>query len=221
MPFTTNLLQTINRVLIIFLFSGLYLIAGFSLIALSPISLEDYSAYRQSQNNLAEEQTNQQEGDVAGVVDNSLYSNFQIDNLLQERQVKYNFKQIGEEFELSANFSFDQQLEEDRQIDLLKLSNNSGGDKSFQLILDYQGEDTTIAKLYAGGELEELSNYEQKYKLTVPAFQSVELVLIRDVASTYNTYELRKAFSFTLTAEELEQELLIEDSSGELVEVLP
>lgn len=199
----------------------MWLIAGLSLIALSPVSLEDYSQYKQEQGSDYAQQSSGDSERVAGVFDESDKQAFQIDNLLANKKVSYEFSQLGDEVKLTANFAFDSEAAQKPETQLLKFTNNTSADKLFNLSFDYTGEGQVVANLYGGSNLQEVGSNSGSYTLVVPGLQSVELKLVRDTDSSFESYELKKPFSLRLQTALLEQELVTEDSSGNLIEVLP
>lgn len=192
MKLLTKPLLLFENFIVFSIFLGLLAIATLSLVSLSPISLEDYSTY------LATNQQIQQPGTVAGVFDDPSNYGVRIENLLEGQDgYTYDLVELDKRHDLNLSASFNSSAP--TEVDLLAITNKSERQVAYQIDFKFTGPAKTKNALVAGPYLTALEAAPQTYQLSLPAGERVVLRLVRDVNNSYDWYELRKEYQLQLT----------------------
>lgn len=120
---STNALRYLHSYVALLLFVGMLAVAGLSLFALSPISVEDYQIYKSAK---------QPGAQVAGVVTGLERSPVTYVNLLERRALTYSLTGDYKNLNLAVS---DIAKDRNSPLDLLQLRNETGSERVYRLVL--------------------------------------------------------------------------------------
>lgn len=215
-----NFFNLLNNFVAFTLFAGLFLVATFSLISLSPISFEDYSAYKEGMSNYYAQQDSQgNEGQVAGVSDPQKFYEIEYVNLLETKQQQYKFGSNNDRSSAQLYLNLDPATLEGKdydQLDLLEIKNNSSRSKKVRIIFQLPEDLRTNYSLISQNQNLVVSNGGD-YTLEVTAYSSGYLTLLRTGTSEI----LEQSVSLTIQLSEDKSVTQVENTDGVFLERLP
>ncbi|MFW5702586.1 MAG: hypothetical protein ACOCXP_01320 [Candidatus Dojkabacteria bacterium] len=189
---TASIVKTSSNVFSFSLFFGMALVAFLTLIALSPVSYERYSAYLDQQNN-----SRNNSGQVAGVGSEDLET-IEVFNLLNRSEIPFQFNQTEESSLLSARFNEGTLKHKYEWNQLLKVRNNGFSTQTIYVRFDSRVEAAGIVyDLHSPeGNLERWGS--ETYILSVSAGNTANLVMLREAENTLNPEPLFEPFTVTI-----------------------
>jgi hypothetical protein len=211
MKTATKISVFLNNFFSLAIFLGLFLIASFSLVSLSPIAFEDYSAYqsyfdKESKGNIPQ---------VAGANDVNDKKTFE--NLLVGHGAYYSFSSAENDARL---YVLNQgEIEISDKLSLIKVNNSEYHKKTYQVNFDFSNKSVRTGLVASVGSITAIN--ENLYEFDIEPGQEVVLELLVSNINTNDRITSVDNFELNLQINSVETSKNFQELDGNLVDQLP